>query len=107
MNDIYIHISVYVSTASTVQLGCHDNTFTCYFLRSHAIELGNPVPEEPLLFLKPVSSYVEIGNPIEVYVFVMHDNFHSSDGSDQLLRFFNHYVIKLMSYVIIHSILVS
>ena len=36
------------------------------FSRSHAAELGNPVPKEPLLFLKPVSSYVEMGGAIEV-----------------------------------------
>ena len=36
------------------------------FFRSHAAELGNPVPKEPLLFLKPVSSYVEMGGAIEV-----------------------------------------
>lgn len=34
--------------------------------RSHAAELGNHVPKEPLLFLKPVSSYVEMGGAIEV-----------------------------------------
>ncbi len=30
----------------------------------HAKELGNPVPEEPLIFLKPVSALVASGDPI-------------------------------------------
>lgn len=34
--------------------------------RAHAAELGNPVPEEPMLFLKPTSSYVTQGKPIVV-----------------------------------------
>ena len=29
-------------------------------------ELGNPIPSEPMLFLKPVSSYVEEGGSIEI-----------------------------------------
>ncbi len=37
-----------------------------YYYRAHAAELGNPVPEDPLLFLKPVSSYVQCGGSIEV-----------------------------------------
>jgi 2-keto-4-pentenoate hydratase/2-oxohepta-3-ene-1,7-dioic acid hydratase in catechol pathway len=32
--------------------------------REHASELGNPVPAEPLLFLKPPSSLVASGDPI-------------------------------------------
>ncbi|KAK3714543.1 hypothetical protein QZH41_014215 [Actinostola sp. cb2023] len=34
--------------------------------RDHAIELGNPVPEKPLIFLKPPSSFVCEGKNIEV-----------------------------------------
>ncbi|KAK4388431.1 putative acylpyruvase FAHD2, mitochondrial [Sesamum angolense] len=33
---------------------------------AHAKELGNPVPKEPVLFLKPTSSYLENGGKIEV-----------------------------------------
>jgi 2-keto-4-pentenoate hydratase/2-oxohepta-3-ene-1,7-dioic acid hydratase in catechol pathway len=32
--------------------------------REHAAELGNPVPAEPLIFLKPVSALVAHGDPI-------------------------------------------
>ena len=34
--------------------------------RDHAAELGNPVPEEPLLFLKPPSSIIGPGDLIEL-----------------------------------------
>lgn len=34
--------------------------------RQHAAELGNAIPEEPLLFLKPTTSYVKEGSPIVV-----------------------------------------
>ena len=34
--------------------------------RAHAAELGNPVPEKPLLFLKPTSSFLEEGGAIVV-----------------------------------------
>lgn len=34
--------------------------------RAHAAELGNVVPDEPMLFLKPTSSYVVEGGAIEV-----------------------------------------
>ena len=34
--------------------------------RAHAAELGNVVPESPLLFLKPTTSYVEEGGSIVV-----------------------------------------
>src|SRR4029450_609204 len=34
--------------------------------REHAAELGNKMPEEPLLFLKPSSSLIAIGEPIEL-----------------------------------------
>ena len=34
--------------------------------RQHAAELGNAVPDEPLLFMKPTTSYVREGSPIVV-----------------------------------------
>lgn len=34
--------------------------------RDHAIELGNEVPEKPLLFMKPPTAYVTEGNPIRI-----------------------------------------
>lgn len=34
--------------------------------RDHAIELGNEVPEKPLLFMKPPTAYVTEGNPIKI-----------------------------------------
>lgn len=37
-----------------------------FFSSEHAIELGNAIPEKPLLFLKPTSSYVVEGNAIKV-----------------------------------------
>lgn len=36
------------------------------FYRAHAAELGNVVPAEPLLFLKPTTSYVEEGEAVVV-----------------------------------------
>ncbi|XP_076439579.1 oxaloacetate tautomerase fahd-1, mitochondrial-like [Babylonia areolata] len=33
---------------------------------AHAKELGNPIPEKPILFLKPTSSYVSEGSPIQI-----------------------------------------
>jgi len=33
---------------------------------SHAQELGNPVPTKPFFFLKPTSSYIVEGSPIEI-----------------------------------------
>lgn len=36
------------------------------FCSEHAIELGNAIPEKPLLFLKPPSAYVTEGNPIKI-----------------------------------------
>ncbi|XP_070539811.1 oxaloacetate tautomerase FAHD1, mitochondrial-like [Ptychodera flava] len=32
----------------------------------HAAELGNKVPSEPVIFIKPTSSYVTEGNPIKI-----------------------------------------
>lgn len=34
--------------------------------RQHAAELGNAVPDEPLLFMKPTTSYVREGSPIVI-----------------------------------------
>jgi len=34
--------------------------------RAHAVELGNVVPTEPLLFLKPTTSYIKEGGAIVV-----------------------------------------
>ncbi|CAG7820335.1 unnamed protein product [Allacma fusca] len=34
--------------------------------REHAAELGNQVPEKPLLFIKPPSSYIREGTPIKI-----------------------------------------
>jgi acylpyruvate hydrolase len=34
--------------------------------RDHAAELGNAVPEIPLLFMKPASSYITEGTPIKI-----------------------------------------
>lgn len=33
---------------------------------AHAKELGNAVPKEPVLFLKPTSSYLGVGGTIEI-----------------------------------------
>ncbi|KAL6970271.1 Acylpyruvase fahd1, mitochondrial, partial [Sarracenia purpurea var. burkii] len=33
---------------------------------AHAKELGNAVPKEPVLFMKPTSSYLENGGTIEI-----------------------------------------
>lgn len=33
--------------------------------RAHAIETGRPLPEQPLMFLKPRSSMIASGEPIE------------------------------------------
>ena len=33
---------------------------------AHAAELGNEVPEEPLLFLKPPSALIQVGEPISI-----------------------------------------
>ena len=45
----------------------YDIFFTLDLSRSLATEQGNPIPEEPMLFLKPVSAYVEMGGAIEVW----------------------------------------
>ena len=37
-----------------------------FLCRAHAAELGNVVPAEPLLFLKPTTSYVEEGGAVVV-----------------------------------------
>ena len=37
-----------------------------FYPRDHALELGNPIPEKPLIFLKPSSSYVQEGEAIKV-----------------------------------------
>lgn len=37
-----------------------------FYYSEHAIELGNAIPEKPLLFLKPTSSYVVEGSCIRV-----------------------------------------
>ncbi|EDV20113.1 uncharacterized protein TRIADDRAFT_51068 [Trichoplax adhaerens] len=34
--------------------------------RKHAAELNNPVPEEPMIFLKPTSSYIQEGEAIRI-----------------------------------------
>lgn len=34
--------------------------------RAHAAELGNPVPQKPILFLKPTSAYITQGQNIRV-----------------------------------------
>lgn len=34
--------------------------------RDHAIELGNEVPQKPLLFMKPPTAYVTEGSPIKI-----------------------------------------
>ncbi|XP_045189769.2 acylpyruvase FAHD1, mitochondrial-like [Mercenaria mercenaria] len=36
--------------------------------RAHAAELGNPVPQKPILFLKPTSSYITEGENIKIPV---------------------------------------
>lgn len=33
--------------------------------KDHALELGNPMPDKPMLFIKPTSSYLLEGNPIK------------------------------------------
>lgn len=33
---------------------------------AHAVELGNPVPEKPILFLKPTTAYLSEGQKIKV-----------------------------------------
>lgn len=42
----------------------------CYY-RDHAIELKNPVPTEPFVFLKPTTSYITEGQHIKVSDLVM------------------------------------
>ena len=32
--------------------------------RAHALEMGKPLPEEPLMFLKPLSALIGPGEPI-------------------------------------------
>ena len=35
--------------------------------KDHALELNNPIPKEPLIFLKPSSSYVTEGTSLNQY----------------------------------------
>lgn len=41
-------------------------THTCIICRAHAAELGNAVPEKPILFLKPTTAYISEGKHIKV-----------------------------------------
>ena len=43
-------------------------TVSSLFDREHAVELGNPIPKNPLIFLKPPSSYLKQGGKIKVKV---------------------------------------
>lgn len=43
-----------------------DSLFRRIHFRDHAIELGNEVPQKPLLFMKPPTAYVTEGSPIKV-----------------------------------------
>ena len=42
------------------------------YIRAHAAELGNEVPSEPLLFLKPTTSYLKEGGKIIVRIFKLY-----------------------------------
>lgn len=42
------------------------NYILCLLCSEHAKELGNAVPSEPILFLKPTSSYITEGHKIQV-----------------------------------------
>jgi len=34
--------------------------------KDHCLELNNPIPKQPLIFLKPTTAYVKEGNPIKI-----------------------------------------
>ena len=61
---------------------CHLDTHTLskhiyiyiYIYRAHASELGNPIPSEPFVFLKPVSSYITQGQDIKVCISLIKSN---------------------------------
>jgi acylpyruvate hydrolase len=36
------------------------------YFREHAAELGNAVPDKPLIFMKPATAYITEGSPIKV-----------------------------------------
>ena len=48
--------------------------------RAHAAEMGNEVPKEPLLFLKPSSSLVASGDPIVLPPYSTHVEFEGEIG---------------------------
>ena len=48
--------------------------------REHARELGNEVPKEPLLFLKPPSSIIRDGEPIRLHSVSKHIEFEGEIG---------------------------
>ena len=68
-----LHVAAYVEIHK-VYLWFHrfslpsssSSSSSCSSIRAHAAELGNPIPEEPLIFLKPTTSYVQEGGAIEV-----------------------------------------
>jgi len=42
------------------------NNYWPFANREHAVELSNPVPTEPIIFLKPTTSYIVEGQKIKV-----------------------------------------
>ena len=57
---------VFENSEPRVLPGCRPSKIVCVGRNylDHAKELGNPVPAEPLIFFKPVSSLIPSGAPI-------------------------------------------
>lgn len=41
-----------------------------HYFRALAAEQGNPIPERPIVFLKPTTSYIEQGETIKVLSYI-------------------------------------
>lgn len=61
-----MHFSSIINNMLTLSI--HDIILLLDFIRAHAAELGNEVPSEPLLFLKPTTSYLKEGGKIIVRI---------------------------------------
>lgn len=60
----YLCISLRVNFVQTLHK--FQNIMIYYFFRDHAAELGNAIPDKPLIFMKPATAYITEGSPIKV-----------------------------------------
>lgn len=68
MKQHVITYSFRIVLSSSEDSVCLSVLFTIFFFRDHAHELGNPVPEKPVIFFKPSTSYLRQNGEIRVSV---------------------------------------